>query len=285
MKPGIDTYCFHRFFGDWYRGLQHDPGRRLTLWQALDHCAALGVGGVSLESCYLPRDQAGFVPRLRDALAAGGLDPVWAWGHPDGLASGAAPEALDDLTAQAELAAACGARVMRICAGSRRTRPETWSAHRAALLPLLRRAAEAGAAHGIVLAIENHIDLFADELLDLLTTIGSPFLGVCLDTANQIRIGEDNGAALRRLAPWARATHVKDVARLEGAPPGFASWPAVPLGAGVVDLPAVLSELRAAGYGGLLAVEIDYLHPRHGSDELAALAASVDALRALLATA
>jgi sugar phosphate isomerase/epimerase len=285
MKPGIDTYCFHRFFGDWYAELQRDPGRRLTPWQMLDHCASLGVAGVSVESCYLPRDEPGFAPRLRDALAAHALDCVWAWGHPDGLASGAAPAALDDLIAEATLAASCGARVMRICAGSRRTRPEAWATHRAALLPLLRRAAAAGERHGVVLAIENHIDLFADELLDLLTAIGSPFLGVCLDTANQIRIGEDNEAAMRKLAPWTRATHVKDVARLDGAAPGFASWPAVPIGAGVVDLPAVFADLRAAGYAGLLAVEIDYLHPRYGEDELAALAASVGAVRALLAAA
>ena len=285
MKPGIDTYCFHRFFGDWYPGLQRDPGARMTPWQVLDRCAALGVAGVSLESCYLPRDDPGFAPRLRERLAALALDCVWAWGHPDGLASGAAPAALDDLIAEAALAASCGARVMRICAGSRRTRPADWITHRAALLPLLRRAAAAGERHGVVLAIENHIDLFADELLDLLTTIGSPFLGVCLDTANQIRIGEDNEAAMRRLAPWTRATHLKDVARQDGAAPGFASWPAVPLGAGAVDLPSVLADLRAANYAGLLAVEIDYLHPRYGEDELGAVAASVGALRALLAAA
>ena len=40
--------------------------------------------------------------------------------------------------------------------------------------------------------------------------------------------------------------------------------------------------LREAGYQGLLAIEIDYLHPRYGTED-AAVAASVDYLRRQLA--
>ena len=265
MQLAIDSYCYHRHFGEIYPGLETDPGTRITMDEFLERARALGVAGVSLESCFVPDVSPEALARLRERLDTLGLARVWAWGHPHGLRSGADAAALDDLIRHIGVARAVGATVMRICCGGRRTRPADWAQHRAQLLPLLRRAAEAAQAQGVVLAIENHIDLLADELLDLLQTVDSPALGVCLDTANNLRMLEDPVEVARKLAPWARATHIKDVAAntatKHGNPRDFAFWPSVPLGRGAVDLRAVLGHLRAAGYTGLLALEIDYLHP------------------------
>jgi 3-oxoisoapionate decarboxylase len=84
------------------------------------------------------------------------------------------------------------------------------------------------------LALENHIDLTADEMVDLITTLNSPWLGVCLDTGNNVRLHEDPVMVADKLSPFARATHIKDVWGWPGAPKDFASWPSVPLGKGVV---------------------------------------------------
>jgi sugar phosphate isomerase/epimerase len=65
--------------------------------------------------------------------------------------------------------------------------------------------------NGVVLALENHVDLLADELVELFTTIDSPWLGVCLDTANNLRLFEDPLEVVAKLAPFARATHIKDI--------------------------------------------------------------------------
>jgi 3-oxoisoapionate decarboxylase len=280
MKIAIDSYCYHRQFGDWYADLQRDPGTRITVWDFLDRANALGVEGVSLESCYLPEPTDRFLGELADRLAERALEPVWAWGHPNGLHSGHSPEAEDDLVRHLAFARRIGARVMRICAGGRRTRPADWESHRAALLPVLRRIADAASRAGIVLAVENHIDLLADELAELIETVDSPALGVCLDTGNNLRLFEDPLAVARRLAPYARATHVKNMTARPGNPRDFAFWPSVPLDAdGLVDLPAILALLRGAGYAGLLAIEIDFLHPAYGDDEDAAVARSVAWLR------
>lgn len=281
MRIAIDSYCYHRFFGDWYPGLQRDPGRRMTVWDVLDRARALGVAGVSLEACYLPLDAAS-IGRLRDRLAELGLEAVWAWGHPDGLHSGASPEAAEDLRRHIGLARAAGATVMRICAGGRRTRPAaSWAEHKARLLPVLRPLVEEAGRQGVVLAIENHLDLLAEELAEIVTEIGSPWLGVCLDTANNLRIFEDPVAVAARLAPFTRATHVKNVGARRGADPRtFAFWPSVPLDAGLVDLDAVLRLLRQANYDGLLALEIDYLDPAFGEDEEPAIERSLAWLRA-----
>lgn len=278
MKIGIDSYCYHRFLGGAYPDLERDPGLRLSMFDILDRASALGVDGVSIEACFLPTLEAAFVDELAAGIEARGLDCVWAWGHPNGLHSGAAPEAADDAIAHMKIARRVGARVMRICAGGRRTRPASWPDHRAALLPLLRRMAAAAATEGVVLALENHIDLYADEVVELMEAVDSPWLGVCLDTANNLRMFEDPVAVARKLAPWARAAHVKDVTAQRGDPKTFAFWPSVPLGQGLVDLPAVLGLLRDAGFDGLLALEIDYLSPLYdGEDE--AIAESIRWLR------
>ncbi|UPG72761.1 sugar phosphate isomerase/epimerase [Roseomonas gilardii subsp. gilardii] len=278
MKVGIDSYSFHRFFGEHYAGLEEDPGRRMEVWDFLREAQAMGAEGVSLEACHLPSDPA-FLERLRAALDEAGFARIWAWGHPDGLGSGRRPEAAEDLLKHLAVARVLGAPAMRICCGGRRTRPARWEEQRDLLLPLLRRLADAAGEQGVVLAIENHLDMLAEELAELLERVDSPWLGVCLDTANNVRLGEDALAVVRRLAPWARATHVKDVAPQPGAEGSFASWPSVPLGQGVVDADAVVRELARAGYDGLLAVEIDHLHPRFGTDEVAAVRQSLERLR------
>ena len=283
MRIAIDSYCYHRQFGDWYPELQRDPGRRMTVWDFLDRAEALGVEGVSLEACYLPLDAAS-IASMRDRLAGLRMEAVWAWGHPDGLRSGTSPEAAEDLRRHIGLARDVGAKVVRICAGSRRTRPASWAEHRARLLPMLRPLVEEAARQDVVLAIENHIDLLAEELAEIVTEIGSPHLGVCLDTANNLRIFEDPVKVAATLAPFIRATHMKDVGARRGADPrSFAFWPSVPLGAGLVDLEAVLRLLRDAGYEGLLALEIDYLDPAHGDDEEPVIERSLAWLRSAVA--
>ena len=284
MKLAIDSYCYHRYFGEWYAALQTDPGRRMTVWDFLERAAAHRVAGVSLEACFLGPLDAAFVARLRQSLDDKGLEPVWAWGHPNGLASGADPQAAGDLIAHLDIARRVGAKVMRVCAGGRRTRPATWAEHKAALVPIFRDLVPYAREQGVVMAVENHIDLLADEMLDLIDTIDSPWLRVCLDTANNLRMLEDPLAVAEKLAPFAAATHLKDVAAQCGNPREFAFWPSVPLGTGLIDVPAILQLLRKVGYRGLLALEIDYLDPRYAGDEERAIGESLDYLRSLART-
>lgn len=281
MKLAIDSYCYHRYFGEVYPGIQTAPKRRITVWDFLRRAGKLGVQGVSLESCQLAWEDEAFLRRLRDTLDEMELERVWAWGHPDGLCSGANQAAAKDLERHIGVAKRLGASVMRIVGGSRRTRVPRWSVHKRQLVRMLSKLVGAAEEHGVVLAIENHIDLLAEEMADLITTIDSPWLGVCLDTGNNLRLFEDPLDAARTLAPFARATHIKDISVLRGDPKQFAFWPSVPLGAGLIDLPAVLALLRRHKYRGLLAVEVDFLHPAYG-DEDPAVAKSIRYLRGLL---
>jgi sugar phosphate isomerase/epimerase len=281
MKLAIDSYCYHRYFGEIYPGLQKPADRAMTVWDFLKRARRLGVAGVSLESCFLACDRDS-LQGLRDVLDSYGFERVWAWGHPNGLKSGTDRRAARDLVAHLAHARQVGARVMRIVGGSRRTRPASFAEHKRRLGGMLRKILPAAQDHGVVLALENHIDLTADEMLELVGGLDSPWLGVCLDTGNNLRLHEDPLAVTAKLAPLARATHIKDIGVRAGDPKDFAFWPSVPLGQGLVDIGRVVALLRKARYRGLLAIEIDYLDPDHG-DEDRAVAASVKYLRRLLA--
>ena len=275
MIPAIDSYSWHRAFGHHYPDLE-EPAAPMTLAEMVALASRLGAKGLALESCFFPGADENWARRAGGVLAQAGLHPVWAWGHPRGLDSGRNRAALDDLIRHIGIARALGAPVMRICAGGRATRPATWAGHRAMLLPMLREAAAAAQDADLTLALENHIDLTTPELLELVETVASPALGICLDTANQLRLFEDPLEAARAMAPWVRTTHVKDIVAWKGDPKTFAFWPSVPAGSGIVPLAEILAVLEMHGYSGLLALEIDYLKPGTAADETDALARGLD---------
>jgi sugar phosphate isomerase/epimerase len=281
MKIAIDSYCYHRYCGEVYPNIQTAPKTRMTVWDFLQRARKHGVDGVSLESCFLPPIDDRFIQELREVLDQHGFERVWAWGHPDGLRSGADQAAADDLVEHLAFAQRIGARVMRIAGGSRRTRPATWGAHKRRLGGMLKKLVGAAEKHGVVLAVENHIDMFADEIADLVTSVNSPWLGICLDTGNNLRMFEDPLVVAEKLAPFTRATHIKDIGVLPGNPREFSFWPSVPIGAGLVDIAKVIGFLKKARYDGLLAIEVDYLHPGYGEEDRA-VAKSVAALRSML---
>ena len=79
MKIGIDSYCYHRYFGEIY-DFQQDPGKRITFDHFLKRSNELGVDVVSLETCFFPENDQDFLKKLKDQI----IELVWtvvAWGH------------------------------------------------------------------------------------------------------------------------------------------------------------------------------------------------------------
>jgi sugar phosphate isomerase/epimerase len=105
-------------------------------------------------------------------------------------------------------------------------------------------AAPIVARHQVQLAVENHKDWRADELIAMLKKIGSDHIGVCVDTGNSIALLEDPMEVVEALAPLAITTHFKDMG-VEEYERGY-RIAEVPLGAGVLDLSRIVRTLRAA---------------------------------------
>src|SRR5947209_679611 len=88
-RIGIDSYSYHRLLGE-VRAGETEPEIRWQPDDVLRHAQALGVDGVSLETCFLDRTAP---------LHAGPLELVIAWGHRHGIEYGANAAALEDLLA------------------------------------------------------------------------------------------------------------------------------------------------------------------------------------------
>ena len=139
MKVGIDSYCFHRYFGEVYDHQTAPPASdMMTMEDFLTFAKKLDVDGVSLESCFFPTfDKAWFVD-LKAQLDEYGFDRVYAWGHPDGLEAGKNRDAYDDMIAQIPNAALIGADVMRVVASSLMFRHEPHGPHQVAVSLLIK---------------------------------------------------------------------------------------------------------------------------------------------------
>ena len=146
-------------------------------------------------------------------------------------------------------AQACGAIVMRmVMLGGRRyevfQRAEDYPAFAKQATTTLKQSEPIAARYKVQLAVENHKDLRIDELIQLIKTISSEWVGICLDTGNNLALLEDPLATVTALAAHTRTVHLKDIA-FEEAPEGF-RMAEVPLGQGSLDLPLIVKTIRQA---------------------------------------
>jgi sugar phosphate isomerase/epimerase len=109
----------------------------------------------------------------------------------------------------------------------------------------LRTALPVAMASGVKLAIENHFGLSADAqaLVEIVTALNSPSLGVCLDLGN-FRAGEAD-AGIQSLAPYAIHVHCKSRAFDANGEETR------------INYSAAMQALRAAGYDGVLSIEFE----------------------------
>ncbi len=281
MKIGIDSYCYHRYFGEVYPD-QNDPGTRWTFLDFVNRACQLGVDGVSLESCFFPNLDEGFLAEVKGVLDERGLERVLAWGHPDGLEAGRSEKAWREMNALIPKAHAMGAEIMRIVASSLMFRNEPHGPQIEAIVKMLRESVKIAEDHGVVLAIENHIDYTSSEICEILDRVGSAALKVNFDTGNTLRMMENPVAAARRLGPHIVAVHAKDMEACRHVPPEeWYFFSSVPVGTGLIDMPGVVRALKDAGFTGVLAVESD--HHKDNQDEDRLVAQSVGYLKELVA--
>jgi sugar phosphate isomerase/epimerase len=261
MKIGIDSYCFHRYFGEVYPDIQVDPHIRWRMdREFLDFALAQHVDEVALEACFFDALDDGLCTEIRARLDEAGVDRVLGWGHPEGLWGGTKPEELDALIRHIPQTLKLGSTRMRICAASMNYAKAPREELIGRVVPLLKRAAQAAEDAGVTLALENHIDFTSAEVERIIESVDSEYLRVNFDTGNTIRLFEDPVAAAARLAPYTVSTHTKDIAtRVKGGAPSdnFTWWPSCPIGEGVIDMVGVVNALRDGGFDGCLSVEID----------------------------
>ncbi len=280
MKVGIDSYCYHRFFGEVYPQ-QKKPSKKMTLESFIRRAKELKVDGVSLESCFISPLEAGYLSGIKGMLDEYKLDRVFAWGHPDGLEGGKNTKMFDDMAKSIEYAKLIGAKVMRVVGSSLMFRFEPHEPQIERLSTMFSKAVKVAEKAGVKLAVENHIDFNSDEILTILNNVNSPYMGINFDTGNFVRVLDDPLKAMKKLVKYVFATHIKDLRIQNGA--AVDDWyffSCTPIGhGGIVDNRALAQMLEDNGYEGFLAVEIDFLHPDFKANEDQAVADSITELK------
>jgi sugar phosphate isomerase/epimerase len=94
------------------------------------------------------------------------------------------------------------------------------------------------------LGIENHKDWRVDEQVALLKYYDSEYLGVSLDTGNNLTVLDDPMEVVEKLAPYTFSVHLKDMSAEECERGYLLSE--VPLGEGMLDIKHMVDTVRRA---------------------------------------
>lgn len=204
----------------------------------MEHCAELGFGGVQVS---IGEWNADFARRVRARKDALGLFLEGSVRLPH--------EATDLPRFEAEVAAAAGIGVdviRTVCLSGRRyenfqTR-EAFREFREGSVAALQRAEPVMRKHRVKLAVENHKDWRISEFKEILSGLGSEWVGITLDTGNNISLLEDPMEVVRELAPFAFSVHLKDMAVAEYEDGFLLSE--VNFGEGFLDIEGMIALIR-----------------------------------------
>ena len=230
MQLGLDSYSFHLRLG---KHADFTPQEPADLEWFIGKAAELGFDGVQLDPAHIESTDESHLTRIRDVLqryrlyvefGSAGVDPI---------------RLIGDLRA----AQFVGAPVLRTFLGYDPRLPKAERERRLAQAAAnLRQVAPYTEQFGVKIAIENHVDCTIKELKELIWMVGAEGVGVCLDTTNNLFLGEDPVYAAKELAPYTFATHLKDCEVEPGLKPQIVK--PLALGQGNVPLADIIAIVR-----------------------------------------
>ncbi|MGE0884783.1 MAG: sugar phosphate isomerase/epimerase family protein [Blastocatellales bacterium] len=223
---------------------QNNPAKKpvLPADDFIELCYSFGAGGVQMGFDQLAEDDSDYLKSIRSLLESREMY----------LELGVSAKALENEDAFARVASVAnqlGVERLRVaCLSGRRYETfstmkdwQTFADHWKQVLsksePMLKK-------YKLRVGVENHKDWLADEQVEILKSISSPYLGACVDFGNNVALLEDSLEFARKLAPYVVTTHLKDMA-VKPYDDGF-ELSEVPLGEGSTPLKQIVKVLRKA---------------------------------------
>ncbi len=109
---------------------------------------------------------------------------------------------------------------------------------------------------GLQIAIENHCDTYADEVIWLIKQLDHPNIGACLDTINSLCVLEGPEVCVEKMAPYVICCHFCDN-KLVIDPDGTHSI-GVAIGQGDIDCKKILNTLKEKAPLNRITFEVEY---------------------------
>ncbi len=246
VRLGYDAYSIRDLH---WQDLQH-----------IDYAVSLKLDAVQLS---IPNDFAAMEPehlrKVREYAARKGIElsvgagcicpttPAWNPGN-------GSPEQY--LARNASVVSELGLKYLRVFIGAPTDRHGNLpiERHIESTLEALRAARSRMMDRGLKVAIENHGDLTARELRQLVETAGADLVGVLYDSGNPMWVMEDPAQSLEVLAPYVETSHFRDSALFEH--PRGAAFQWVAMGDGSVNLPDVVDLYKRLCPGKSILLEV-----------------------------
>ena len=249
MKIGIDEWCYHNSM----------LTGRMDIEDLINRCGELGVSGVGFDYFMLAKKHRKEPEIIKGLLESNGLELVFGFSFPFALPDAAFRLVEDRRDEMFDLAHEFNAKILRVVGGVILPNPVHKPFHLSASVDdevgrvarRLRDFCEDAKLEGLTVALENHTEYTADQMLRIVDEVAMDNFKITLDTGNCMYIGEDPIETVEKLAPHAAHTHIKD---MKQTGPFMMS---VPLGRGDVGIATAVEVLRGSGYSGLYNIEVD----------------------------
>ncbi|MTK14065.1 MAG: sugar phosphate isomerase/epimerase [Clostridiaceae bacterium] len=196
MKIGLETESYHLLF----------QNGRMDIFDFIKKTAELGLDGVIINIIKdknldpnwgtLGSNEPNHLEKVKNEIQKYGL-------FVEIDARGTEPERLKNVIEVAHKIGADTIRTYVSCGGNLQEEMEQAPNNIKEILPLLKK-------YRIKLAIENHEYETADEIIDMIKRINSPWVGVTCDTGNGMMAWEEPITTVKKLAPYTFTTHFKD---------------------------------------------------------------------------
>lgn len=236
MRMGVVVHSYALRWNSKVESQQY-PGFRDAI-DLIEHCYGIGAGGVQVMVRDWSKD---FVKKVRDRREKLGLFLEGSISLPKHAGE------VDAFEKEVLSAKEAGASIVRtVCLSGRRyenfSSLQDFRDFRAKSILSITLAEGVVRKHKMRLAIENHKDWKAAELMEIMKSIESEWIGVNLDFGNNVALMEDPMEVVQLLAPYTFTTHVKDMGVKEYADGFLLSE--VPLGEGFLDLKEMFAVCR-----------------------------------------
>lgn len=247
FQIGLAAYSFREHFSymKGKRQVPTDPVKAIDMVGFLDYCVAQGFDAAELTSYFFPpdADSSYFLELKRQAFLRGITISGTAIGN--NFTRGAGDKLEQEVTSAIkwiDRAAELGAPHIRFFAGTAAQLDEHPERMKEAV-DAMKRCALHAAEKGVFLGIENHGNLRAEQLLQIVQEVDHPWVGINLDTGNFYT--EDPYGDLEKCIPYAVNVQVKVSMRK----PDRTKYPA--------DFDRIAKILREGTYQGFVILEYE----------------------------
>ncbi len=260
MKLGMHTYTLHLWgFGQNWGIVAEPRPKEFSLFELMDKSVSWGLNGLHLTGCDLENKDEKRLQQVREAAEERGLYLEYNFS----LNEEFDPRLTDSLEKGIMIAAGLGSDVAKVSLDIRRPRPLYGSCFHPEVmrqmvdiyneiikvLPLME-------SKEVKLALENHTETYADEIIWLIDQVNHPLVGACVDTVNSMAVLESPLYAVEKLAPYAFVNHFCDH-KLDRDQFGLRFY-GVALGDGDIDCLRVLNTIKRVSPTDRITFEIEW---------------------------